>query len=375
MLNFLPMDVIIGVLSMWLQVSDLMQLDVAYSGNRSGPAFRVLLNDSRMKLCIKYHGVVGKDFNLFNWIAKRCIGVEGLHVDHAPNIAEYHVEFLRTKGEEVKSLDIYESGSLNQLDVNTIVRMCTNVLVFKYVNVSGVSSAVLACILNGCPHLHTLSIESKLRPAASGSENIAITSHSYVELDTLILPCRCTSTSFALLIAPSAPSLRTIKMDRCYHFNNIRQLKDTSDLMHIHLALHCPYLVEIDLGTGAFVTDKALFALAGGCPYLKILNLQCSLITSDGLTSLAQSCTEILHVNLSSSTVGCDGICSLAVHCPNLQYLALSYLPRNHVTVAVLDSLVSCSIHLKHLVGVPAHLAYSSTVRALQDRGVFIVFQ
>lgn len=159
----------------------------------------------------------------------------------------------------------------------------------------------------------------------------------------------------------------------------------TTDLIYERIAHTHTHLEELDLGYSEpyHVTDRALLALAAGCPKLRQLTLAGAAVTDAGLIALMTACTGLTHLTLKDCTKVTDRFLQAARHL--LPYLRELHLIENtlsstlrgndvtidicmHITMAGIREILRGCRHLRRLT-VPPRL-YGFTEARIQKSSV-----
>ncbi|XP_045830519.1 EIN3-binding F-box protein 1-like [Trifolium pratense] len=129
-------------------------------------------------------------------------------------------------------------------------------------------------------------------------------------------------------IARGCPSLRSL---------SLWNVPSVGDKGLCEIAKGCHMLEKLDL-CHSQITNKALNAIAEGCPDLTTLNIEsCSMIGNEGLQAIAKSCPKLQSISIRDCPlVGDHGVASLLSLASNLTRVKLQHLNITDFSLAVI---------------------------------------
>lgn len=353
----LPKEIVIDILTHWLQLKDSGRLDSAHCKHALRPVLLDTFCDASLAFSSSDIGVV-EDRQLLDWVCKRKIAVEAMIIP-TDNKAwkldfELLTKFLQRKGHRLLRLsethyNEYSYGFfenipkyMNSSQLNTAVGFCPNLVELQDLSTESVTLVSMGSLRRHCRNLRILSIQHHASDHWDPTPLMALVAGGDCGVTHLRLPSIQKHMSKFAIIARNLKQLQSLRFDR---LRDISELQG-DDKTFIAIAENCVLLKALYLPWTRTFGDSSLTALSRGCPTLQELDVShCTRLTSDSLCVFARRCVTLTALDLTACALVTDeGVIALARHCTALRELSL-----DSVALLTDDSLTALGTHCRHL--------------------------
>ncbi|KAI3958163.1 hypothetical protein MKW98_020805 [Papaver atlanticum] len=317
----------IGLSAVTNGAASLRQLIIAY-----GSPVTVSLTDCMQRLpmlqSVKLDGCQVTSSAL-KTIGDWCISLRDLSLSKCVGVLDDGLSLLVARHKELKRIDISCCREITHLSMDSITDSCNSLTSLRMESCSLVSKEAFISIGKKCLFLEELDFTD-------------------TEVD-----------DEGLKSISRGSRLSVLRIGICLNI---------TDEGLIHVGMHCPKLVELDLYRSPSITDLGIAAIAGGCPNLEIINLAysrditdisllslskctkintleirgCPSISSTGFSAIAQGCKRLTKLDIKSCfNINDSGMALLAHFSQSLKQINLSYCSVTDVGLLALAS-ISC---------------------------------
>lgn len=319
----LPLEILCTILSKWLSVYDLRNLDISVAetdkrkillNTYASKNFEIETNsrdDFFYELCPIPR--LKNALHFVQWLIKRNISVQHMNL-----VLGYEETVTDERRETLQS-----NHRNNFTDTGLqYVSNCSHLKSFTLKGNTRITDNGMKAMSEGCSNLEHLNLET----CCITGECLQHLSKNCKMLKTLDLrSCSSLQIQFLSQIWQYFPNLTTLKLSGIGHVTDdcFQQLSSFGP----HLAeLQCfPKFITLYLDSCSFITDTSLLHLSHGCPCLTILSLiNCTLISDFGLQHLSQGCPQLTTLMLENcKLISDDGLYHLSQGCTQLTNLML----------------------------------------------------
>jgi hypothetical protein len=353
----LPKEIVIDLLTHWLQLKDSGRLDSAHCQHTLRPVLLEIFCDASLAFSSSDIGVV-EDRQLLDWVCKRKIAVEAMIIptDNKSWKLDFDLltGFLQKKGHRVLRLSethyneysygFYEKipKYMNSSQLNSVVGFCPNLIELQDLSTESITLVSMGSLRRYCRNLRILSIQHHGSDHWDPTPLIALVAGGDSGITHLRLPSIQKHMSKFAIIARNLKLLQSLRFDR---LRDISELQG-DDKTFIAIAENCVQLKALYLPWTRTFGDSSLMALSRGCPALQELDVShCTRLTSDGLSVFARRCSTLTALDLSGCALVTDeGVVALARHCTALRQLSL-----DSVALLTDEALTALGAHCRHL--------------------------
>jgi len=375
----LPLEILCMILSKWLSVYDLRNLDISVAETDKRKAllnmyasknFEIETN-SKDYVVIGYElGFWGKlththrtiprlknALNFVQWLTKRNISVQHMNLDlcydlstvpYDETVTDESLNRLWEGRRMLQSISLKNLTDRLQITDQSLSNLPTELqsLTLHTATRNNFTDRGLQYV-SVCSHLKSFTLNGNTHITDNGMKTM---SEGCSNLEHLTLTTQITGECFQHL-SQNCKMLKTLDLNSCssilieflsqiwHYFPNLTTLK-LSDIRHVtddcfqHLSSFsphltglqcCPMLTTLYLDNCSLITDTSLQHLSRGCPCLTILSLiNCKLISDLGLQHLSQGCTQLTTLTLHNCVkISDDGLYQLSQGCTQLTNLML----------------------------------------------------
>ncbi|KAI3944534.1 hypothetical protein MKW92_049863 [Papaver armeniacum] len=273
-----------------------------------------------------------------------CISLRDISLSKCVGVMDDGLSLLVARHKELKKLDISCCREITRLSMDSITNSCTSLTSLRMESCSFVSREAFISIGKKCHFLEELDFTD-------------------TEVD-----------DEGLKSISRGSRLSVLRIGICLNI---------TDEGLIHVGMHCPKLIELDLYRSPSITDLGIAAIASGCPNLEIINLAystditdssllslskctkintlemrgCPNISSTGFSAIAQGCKRLTKLDIKSCfNINDSGMALLAHFSQSLKQINLSYCSVTDVGLLALAS-ISCLqvMTILHVEGLTAN--------------------
>ena len=359
-------DMLLLILSSWLDFFDFGVLDVAMSDRGYRQRWLELLSRSTSK-------VFDESFHCadsLQWMNRRRISMKNIEFLDDKNrirdntfvtiqfrtllsinlldcchISNTAISLIANGCHFLECIVLEGCDNIDDIGISFLAQKCTGLISINFSNCKKITSIGMDSIARSCMSLQHIDICDCSRISTIGLENIANKCH---EIRSFKFNGIFFEAGLIYAIAESCILLEEISLCGIYPLRG--QMTEVTSM--IHLATRCKQLRTLDLHSSTYCCDETLLAISkessllesldigvnsnitfigisaigSGCKNLTTINLsKCSSVTDMCLYILALSCIKLVEINLS----GCEGITNDGVGecvkiCPQLRVIDIS---------------------------------------------------
>ncbi|KAI3974704.1 hypothetical protein MKX01_004433 [Papaver californicum] len=273
-----------------------------------------------------------------------CISLRDISLSKCVGVMDDGLSLLVARHKELRKLDITCCREITRLSIDSITNSCTSLTSLRMESCSLVSKEAFISIVKKCHFLEELDFTD-------------------TEVDD--------------------EGLKSISRGSRFSVLRIGICLNITDEGIIHVGMHCPKLIELDLYRSPAITDLGIAAIASGCPKLEIINIAfseditdssliylskcqkintlemrgCPKISSMGLSAIAVGCKRLTKLDIKSCfNINDSGMALLARFSQSLKQINLSYCSVTDVGLLALAS-ISCLqvVTMLHVRGLTAN--------------------
>lgn len=315
-------DIIILVLSEWIETEDLVRLDTAVCNHSSRPIFLDLVKSK----CFSTSGI--EDYKLtleyFKWLIARNIHIRKVQLKEQKNETSPWVPIMQIGSYFEKTREIYASlysENFTQCFISIIMKRSKDLEVLD-LSASSFPNGELDQLLNlneTFPNMKVVNFSKTNLP----SNSILKLTKKCPNLESFEIEGSSMLNETDLLeLTWNSPSLKKLILRGC----------QVTDRFLVNLPIYCPYLSTLDISNSSEVTDNGIISLVenskmmildlnlNGCkklsdlslikisdylPYLRTLDVgNCPMVSDYGIEKVAYGCKQLNYLVISD----CDNI-------------------------------------------------------------------
>jgi len=328
----IAIDVIDVILTKFLTIKDVGNLDTAYCSKKKRCQFLRILSDESIVYDHLYFRYSFRSINTcMIWIGIRRINIMALSmtinkdVDAAFYLSDKGLLGLSRHCNQLQSLSISKCGNITIDSVIEIIKNCYSLRSLDICSCGNITTTGMIEIGSNCSSLQSLDISncSHVTDAAI----IAIGKNCTNLRSLNIRNCTKVTDTGMIEIGRNCINLRSL------HILNSEAITDVSI---IEISKNCTQLRDLSingnncLGTSSspFITAVSMYKIAECISTLQSLCLSCAMITADSLVAIIKNSSQLQSLEVE----GCPyfnnkDMIEISKYARNLQSLCLSYLP------------------------------------------------
>ena len=292
----LPSDVILDILSKWLNMRSVSRFDSALCCREARSA---LLDVFASNPFATNESVNIRRIESMKWLCLRKIRLVNIELNYYfPGLSEY----LRFSAQTIRKIECSD----HQI-IDTIAIYCTELTSLNLNNTSATEN--LNALLHFNPNLQSLCIEC----LDDFESDFYLQQQNLPQLKSLGLHCSSFDDDKLISLIEGASNLQQLDLSLCDDLTDtggmavlkscpqLRCLKagsvQLSDAVLVKLGMSCPYIMHLNLEGNSTLTDTSVLSIAKKLKFLRSLNFSdCTAATDESVRHLAQYSASTLQI-------------------------------------------------------------------------------